>query len=367
MSNRRSASGPTLDDVARLAGCSPITASRALNTPELVSAVLRSRVETAIATLGYRPNLNARALASIRTNVIGVLVPSLTQHIFADVLRGVYDGVQATRYQVQLGNTHYSLEEEERLIGEFLRQKPAGMIVSGIDQNPAATRMLAEAGCPVVQIMDLTDRPIDRLVGFSHFEAGYAMGRHLLDQGYRRIGFMAGWMNKRSSGRMLGCRRALEEAGVFDERLVVATVGDEPLGQPTDRPLGEATHALHGRTMLRRLQAVGGGLDAVFCNNDVLALGVLFETIAQGIAVPGALGIAGFNDTDIVIAAEPGLTSVRTRRYEIGRRAVAELVADLEQRGARERVIDLGSEVVARASTDRLGRLAHTATAPAAG
>lgn len=327
----------------------------------MVTEELRKRVDEAVRTLGYQPNLNARALASIRTKAIGVLVPSLTQHIFADVLRGVYDGVQTTPYSVQLGNTHYSLDEEERLIGEFLRQKPAAMIVSGIDQKPAAKRMLAEADCPVVQMMDLTQNPIDRVVGFSHFDAGYAMGQHLLEQGYRRIAFMAGWMNKRSSGRMMGCRKALEEARLFDERLVISTITEDSIRVPGgNRPLGEATTARDGRTMLRDLLSTGEGPDAVFCNNDVLALGVLFETMAQGIRVPEELGIAGFNDTDIVIAAEPGLTSVRTPRYDIGRRAVTEILAELDGNGDRERVIDLGSQVIARASTDRRGLLPRT-------
>ena len=306
--------------------------------------------------LGYRPNLSARALASTRTDVIAVLVPSLAMHIFTDVLRGIYDGVEETRFQVQIGNSHYSRSQEERLIADFLRQKPAGLVVSGVDQTDAARDMLAQAGCPVVQIMDLTEDPVDRVIGFSHEAAGYAMGRHLIEQGYRRIGYMAGWMNKRSSGRMLGCRRALEEAGIFDESLVTSIVpergGDE---RRPGRSLGEATSALDGRTMLRQLLDRPGGCDAVFCNNDVLALGALFESMAMGLRVPDDLGIAGFNDSDMVIATEPGLTSLRTPRYEIGRRAVSEILAELDGTPASERVIDLGSEVIARASTDRSG------------
>ncbi len=366
MTNSRAGRGPTLADVARKADCSPITASRALNAPARVSEALRARVEAAVAELGYRPNLNARFLASIRTNLIGVLVPSLSQHIFTDVLRGIYDGIQTSRYQVQLANTHYSLAEEDRLVGEFLRQKPAAMIVSGVDQPPAARRLLAQAACPVVQIMDLTTDPIDRVVGFSHFEAGLAMGRHLLEQGYRRIGFMAGWMNKRSAGRMMGCRAALEAAGLFDARLVTSIVpGHGGKERAPDRPRGESTSALDGRIMLRRLLAVEGGCDAVFCNNDVLALGALFEAMAQGIEVPRALGIAGFNDSDIVVAAEPGLTSLRTPRYQIGQRAVSEILLALAGTPATERIIDLGVQVVARASTDRLGRLATPPAFPA--
>lgn len=359
MSKRRGG-GPTLEDVARRAGCSPITASRALKTPGMVSAALRAEVERAVAELGYQPNLNARALASVRTEVIGVLVPSLTQHIFTDVLRGIYDEVQDTEYRVQIANTHYSEAAEERLVAEFLRNKPAGMIVSGIDQTPAAQRLLAGGGCPVVQIMDLTDSPIDRVVGFSHFEAGYAMGRHLIEEGYRHIAFMAGWMNKRSAGRMLGYRHAMEEAGLFDERLVISTFTDAST-TPRERTLGESTSALDGRKMLRRLFHIEPALDAVFCNNDVLALGVLFEAIAQGVRVPVELGIAGFNDTDLVSAAEPPLTSVRTHRYEIGRRAVAEIISALATTTRGPARVDLGSKVVVRASTDRRGRLADGA------
>jgi LacI family gluconate utilization system Gnt-I transcriptional repressor len=358
MARRRANRGPTLEDVARIAGCSPISASRALNTPEMVSEALRLRVDAAVADLGYQPNLSARALASIRTNVIAVLVPSLTQHIFTDVLRGIYDELQPTRFQVQIGNTHYSSAEEERLIGEFLRQKPAGLIVSGVEQTEGALRMLRQAACPVAQIMDITAAPVNRVIGFSHHEAGYAMGRHLLDQGYRRIAFMAGWMNNRSAGRMLGCRQALEEAGLFDPRLVISTYDETSPAAAPERPLGESTSALDGRAMLRLLLALDDAPDAVFCNNDVLALGVLFEAMAQGVRVPHELGIAGFNDTDIVIAAEPGLTSVRTLRYEIGRRAVRDLLSDLGNDPNPERIVDLGSQVMARASTDRQGRLA---------
>ncbi|MGV8989399.1 MAG: LacI family DNA-binding transcriptional regulator [Cypionkella sp.] len=358
VATKRSDRGLTLSDVARIAGCSPISASRALNTPDVVSADLRQRVALAVEKLGYRPNLNARALASIRTNVVGVLVPSLTQHIFTDVLRAIYDGLQPTKFRVLLGNTHYDNAEEERLVGEFLDQKPAAMIVSGIEQLPMTRKMLEEADCPVIQIMDLTDDPIDCIVGFSHFQAGYLMTQHLIEQGYRHIGFMAGWMNQRSGGRMKGWRSALEEAGLYDPQLALAeSVEDPALGvnavASTSRPSGKATSAMAGRAFLGLLLTREPRLDAVFCNNDILALGALFEAQARGIAVPQDLGIAGFNDTETVAAAHPGLTSLRTPRYEIGLRAVQEIVDRLEGRSDGKRVIDLGVEIASRASTSR--------------
>lgn len=359
--NKRSNRGPTLTDVARLAGCSPITASRAINTPGVVSEDLRKKVADAVAALGYQPNLAARALASIRTNAVGVIVPSLTMHIFTDVLRGIYDGVQPTHLRVMLGNSHYDNDEEERLVGEFLRQKPAAMIISGSEQTQAARRMLEAAGCPVIQIMDMTDDPIDCIVGFSHFEAGYKATRHLIDQGYRRIGFMAGWVNQRSHGRLDGWAKALQEAGIYDPSLAVAAIGANtelgivPVG-PSNMRLGEATNARDGRKFLRLLRERAPDLDAVFCNNDILALGALFESQTMGLRIPSEFGIAGFNDTELIAATNPPLTSLHTPRYEIGVRAVREALDRIEAKDApRPSIVDLGVEVSIRESTLRGG------------
>ena len=311
----------------------------------------------AVAELRYQPNLAARALASIRTNAIGVIVPSLTMHIFTDVLRGIDDGVRHTDLRVLLGNSHYDNDEEERLIRDFLGQKPAAMILSGTEQTPAARAMLKDANCPVIQIMDLHDDPIECIIGFSHFEAGYMMTRHLIDMGYRRIGFMAGWINQRSRGRLDGWRRALEEVDLYDPRLVTASVSENGSTR-TSRPaspdlrLGEAASAIDGRKMLQQLLRIDQRLDAVFCNNDIFAIGVLFEAQAMGLDVPNRLGIAGFNDTDLVRAANPPLSSLRTPRHEIGRRAVQEAVLRLEAPDRETAVIDLGISVSARLSTN---------------
>src|SRR5687767_15380257 len=132
----------TLTEVAELAGVSPITASDLFRNPEALSIGKRVRVESAAKELGYVPNLAARALASQRTEVIGVLIPSLTNNVFSDVLRGIYDAVDGSRYSVQLANTRYSVLQEERLLRLFLAQKPAGLIVTGIDQTPESRSIL---------------------------------------------------------------------------------------------------------------------------------------------------------------------------------------------------------------------------------
>ncbi|MGA9343978.1 MAG: LacI family DNA-binding transcriptional regulator, partial [Nocardioidaceae bacterium] len=150
-----------LTEVAQLAGVSPITASRFFRNPNALSVSKRERVESAARELGYVPNLAARALASQRSEVIGVLIPSLTNNVFADMLRGVYDASEGGRYSVQLANTRYSNLQEERLLRIFHGQKPAGLIVTGINQTPESRQVMRSMNCPIVQVMEIGPDPID--------------------------------------------------------------------------------------------------------------------------------------------------------------------------------------------------------------
>lgn len=336
-SSRRGGGRPTIAEVAKLAGVGAITVSRALREPERVSVRLRRQITDAVVSLGYVPDPNARALASARADVIGVVVPSLTNNVFADVVRGVYDGLGDGRFQIQLGNTHYSGVEEERLLRVFLGQRPAALIVSGIDQSPATRKLLRAAGCPVVQIMETGDDPIDMLVGFSHFDAGRAAVRHMIERGFRQVGFIGARMDPRSRRRLAGYRAAMEEAGLFDQRLVNITTA------PSSVSLGGELF----REALERMPT----LEGVFCNNDDLALGALFACHRAGLAVPDRIGICGFNDLDMMQVSYPSVTSVRTHRYEIGRLAVTMVRARIAGQAVDQPVIDMGYEIRAREST----------------
>jgi len=339
MAKRRSSGRPTINDVARHARVSAITVSRALRTPLQVSQALRTRIEAAIRALNYVPDSKARALASGQTNVIGVLIPSLGNFVFADVLRGVHDAVAGTDYQIQIGNTHYDPDEEDRLISLFIGQGPAALIVTGIDQSRAARRLLADCGLPVVQIMEIAPHPLDMMVGFAHDKAAEAIVEHLAASGYARIGFLGARMDPRVRRRLLGFRRALKKLGLYSARREITTE--------------EVSSVRLGRILLHRLLAADPAADAAFCINDDLALGALFECQSQGIAVPERMGIVGFNDLEMMAAAAPSLTSVRTKRYEMGRRAVEMVLARLGEGGPQDKVVDLGFELVARDSTAR--------------
>lgn len=339
MRTRRKGGRPTIADVAARAGVSTITVSRALREPARVSPELREQIDEAVRALDYVPDQHARALASARTNVIGVIIPSLTNNVFADVLRGIYDGIAQSPYQVQLGNSRYSPIEEERLLGTFLSQRPAALIVSGIDQTERGRSLLKSAGCPVVQIMDLSDDPVDMMVGFSHKAGGHLITSHLVEAGYRRIGFLGARMDPRTQRRLEGYRAALIEADLYDPRRITTTPASSSVSL--------------GRDLLRDLLARMPDTDAVFCNNDDLALGALFECQRAALTVPTSIGIAGFNDLEMMEAAYPALTSIRTPRYEIGQRALQMARAALDGKRPEATRVDVGFELKVRTSTLR--------------
>ena len=330
-----------LTEVAKLAGVSPITASRFFRNPEALSAGKRVRVESAAKELGYVPNLAARALASQRTEVIGVLIPSLTNNVFADVLRGIYDALDGNRYSIQLANTRYSILQEERLLRLFLAQKPAGLIVTGINQTADSRAIMESVDCPIVQIMEIGPAPIDMMIGFSHFDAAKAAISHLLEQGCRRIGFLGARMDPRVQRRLDGYRAAMSDAGLFDPQLIVTTA------VPTSVTLGG--------TLFADLLAKSPDIDAAFCVNDDLALGALFECTRRHISVPEEIALLGFNDLEFMEATVPSLSSVRTNRYEMGRDAAAMVIEAIEGRRPEQPVVDLGFSVMKRQSSARRG------------
>ena len=328
-----------LTEVAKLAGVSPITASRFFRNPEALSSGKRARVESAANELGYVPNLAARALASQRTEVIGVLIPSLTNNVFSDVLRGIYDALDGSRYSIQLANTRYSIFQEEKLLRLFLAQKPTGLIVTGINQTAESRSIMESVACPIVQIMEIGPSPIDMMIGFSHYEAAKAGISHLLEQGYRRIGFLGARMDPRVQRRLEGYQAAMTDADLFDPRRVVTTA------TPSSVTLGG--------TLLADLLAKAPDVEAVFCGNDDIALGALFECQRRRMSVPEQMAIVGFNDLEFMSCAVPTLTSVRTNRYEMGRDAAVMLIEAVEGRRPAQPVVDLGFSVMKRQSSAR--------------
>jgi len=328
----------TLVDVAQAAGVSAITVSRVINQPEKVSEALRQQVQKAVDALGYIPNQHASSLASAKSNVIGVAIPSLSNIVFSDVLRGIYDVMGAAGYKVLLVDTHYSPLEEEKMIRTLLSQSPEGMIITGGGQTKACQNFLHKANIPIVQMMELLAEPIDMNVGFAHGRAGYDVVKHLIEQGYERIGFIGARMDPRVQQRMQGYKLALEQLDKFDKNLMVTTP------EPSSIELG-------GELFKSLMASTNGSIDAVFCVNDDLALGALFESQRMNIRVPEDLAICGFNDIEASAFVNPSLSSVYVGRYAMGVKASEMIISVLKDRTIESKVVDLGYEIKVRQST----------------
>lgn len=337
---RTSGKKVTLVDVAEAAGVSAITVSRVINQPEKVSESLRQQVQKAVDSLGYIPNQYASSLASAKSKVIGVAIPSLSNIVFTDVLRGIYDVMGDAGYKVLLVDTHYSPLEEEKMIRTLLSQAPEGMIITGGDQTKACQNVLQKSRIPIVQIMEKLEEPLDMNIGLSHFQAGYEVAMHLLGQGYSRIGFIGARMDSRVQQRLQGFKAALEKQDKFWKNFVVTTP------EPTSISVG-------GQLFKSLMANTKGVIDAVFCANDDLGLGALFESQRMNIKVPNDLAICGFNDIEAAQYVNPSMTSVYVGRYEMGVKAAQMLVDTLAGKELPQKNIDMGFEIRQRLSTSR--------------
>src|SRR5690606_9269793 len=180
----------------------------------------RVRIDDAVRALNYIPNHLASALASTRTHIVGVIVPSLTNGVFDNYLNAIQDVFLPAGLQMLVLNSRYSVVEEERAIETLLGYHPEAMIVTGVDQTERSREMLRNSGVPVVQSMDLTDDPIDMIVGFDHRTAAAAAVRHLYDLGHRRIAHLTAGTDPRATRRLLGYKDAMAEFDLPIEDLV---------------------------------------------------------------------------------------------------------------------------------------------------
>lgn len=325
----------TLAEIAARVGTSAITVSRAINAPHRVSEELRAHIDSVIAELGYMPNRAARALASARSDSVVVLIPSLSNTVFTEVLEGVRDVLHTNGYRTLIGDTRYSPAEEESLLRAYMEHSPDGVLLTGFEQTPFTQKLLSNSRVPVVHMMELAESATFA-VGMQQFDAGYAMTQHLLARGYRRIGFLGAQLDPRVMQRLAGYRAALQEAGL------VYAAGE--LLDPTPSSIGL------GVNMLERLLKQAPDCDALFCCNDDLALGVLFECRRRSIRVPEQLAVAGFNDLAASAWVSPTLTTIATPRYEIGHAAATMLLQLMKDEAPSPCQVDLGFSLVVRES-----------------
>ncbi|GAB7528026.1 LacI family DNA-binding transcriptional regulator [Pseudomonas sp. 3A(2025)] len=326
----------TLDDVARLAKVSPITVSRVINRPELVSEKTAKRVKSAIRKTGYVPNLLAGALVSQRSRLVIVVIPTIASRAFVDTVSQLGLRLAAARYQLLLSQSDLTAADESELIDSILARRPDGLVLTRRLHTEQAREKLLARGIPVIEAWELHDQPIDTVVGFSHEAVGRAMAEHMIERGYTRIALI--WSDDaRAARRRLACMQRLAEAGI---EVVACELEPVPVNMG------------NGRQAMARLLKAGVRMDAVICSIDQLAQGVMAEAQAQGMRVPQDVAVIGFGNLEFAAHTHPRLTTVNVDGGRIGLRTAELLLQRMDgslSRGKHSE--DVGFDLVIREST----------------
>ncbi|RYF42214.1 MAG: LacI family DNA-binding transcriptional regulator [Comamonadaceae bacterium] len=330
--SRRGSGGITLADVARLAGVSAITVSRALNTPAVVSADTLAQVRGAVARTGYVPNLLAGGLASNRSRLVAALIPTIAGSVFLETVQSLTDTLADAGLQLMLGQSGYTGAREDALIDAIVARRPDGIVLTGILHSAEGRKRLLASGIPVVETWDLTPTPIDMLVGFSHKKVGAQVASWLHGKGVRKPAILTA-DDHRAGLRRAGFEARMAELGV--KKIPVCVVA-------APSTLG------NGRSGLRSLLAGRAKVDAVFCSSDVLAHGVLTEAQALGVRVPQDLAVVGFGDMAFSAQTHPALSTVHIDGAAIGAQAARFILDRIADRDPGPRVRDIGFSIIDR-------------------
>ncbi len=304
----------TLRDVSEASGVSEMTVSRVLRNRGDVSETTRERVLEKAKELGYVPNKIAGALASQRVNLVAVIIPSMSNMVFPEVMTGISRTLDETGLQPVVGLTEYSREKEEKVLYEMLSWRPSGVIIAGLEHSEASRAMLKASGIPVVEIMDVDGTPVDSVVGISHRRAGAKMAEAILRAGYGHIGFLGTTMSRdhRARKRFEGFTEVLAKAGVEIAEREFYTGGSA---------------FAKGREMTQAILERDPELDFLYYSNDLIGAGGLLWLLEQGVDIPGQMGLAGFNGVNLLKGLPRELATMDACRFEIGVKA-AEIIAN---------------------------------------
>jgi LacI family gluconate utilization system Gnt-I transcriptional repressor len=329
----------TMATIARIAGVTQPTVSRAFNHPNKLSPETLDRIMEAVRVTGYVPNLLAGALASNKSRTLAAIVPSITNVVYSSLLQPFIAKVRDHGYQTMVLESGLSEQEEEKLVLSALSRRPEGVLLTGVHHSRECRRQLMVAGIPVVEVWDITESPIDICAGFSHSDAGRDAAHHLLSLGYKRL--------------------AVVTANDIRARLRARAFSDAALAAGAEAPMVEAfdgTATLRlGRKGFSGLAENGFTEGAVFCSSDMLAHGVMIEARARGIEVPDDIGVLGFGDQDFASDLVPSLSSISVNRQQLGDQAADALIEAMTAHTRSRKVINIGYGFKLRGSLKQVG------------
>ena len=329
---------PSIKDIARIAGVSHCTVSRALHNSPLINRETAERIREIAKRTGYVPNAVARSLVSRSTRTVGVVVTTIADPFNGEVVEGIESAANETSYSVILANSHADPELEMKVVEGFSQRRVDGIIVAASRVGALHAKRLAGTKVPIVLINNQSSGTFAHSVGIDNVSASAELLDYLIQLGHRRIGYIGDRFGLESDvERFTGYKNRLKHARIaLDPKLVVSGDG----------------RAEEGERAATELLARSDPPSAIFCYNDMTALGALRAAAARGVRVPEDLSIAGFDDLFVASYTSPPLTTIRQPKKEMGRRAMSLLLELLDEEDVETSEL-LAGELIIRGSTAR--------------
>lgn len=338
---RRSTGRVTLQEVANYAGVGTMTASRALRTPELVSDKLREKIQKAVEELGYIPNRTAGALASGHSDTVAVLIPSLTDKASSRFMQSLQQVLNKNEFQLLLGCHEHNQHKEAEILMTLLQSNPAALVIFGSQLAEKTYQIIERMNIPTINVVGSPFSKAQITLEAAFFEAAHKLTEHLLDKGYRNIGFIGAHMDNRLQRQQLN--------GWHKAMLSRYQNSDQVITTP------DAASLQFGRYALTEILQRQPELDAVICSHEDIALGVMFECQRRLLKIPGTIALACLEGSDSCDQTHPTLTSIRIDYKKMGKEAGKLLIELLNEHHGDEledsRVETVNYQIEIRQST----------------
>lgn len=299
-----------------------MTVSRVLRNKGYISDVITEKVLTAAAEIGYVRNNVAGSLSEQSTNLIGVIIPSLSNSVFTEVLSGFEDAIRSSPLQLAIGVSNYDQAREFELVSDMLAWRPAGIVLTGLQHDERTRTLLKQNSVDTVEMIDVDGQPISNCVGLSHRVAAEAMAEHLIDRGHTRFGYIgcALEVDERAFKRKVAFEQALADKGFSVERTALSP---------------DPSSMLLGRQLTAEILQDNNQPTALYYSNDDLASGGLLHCMSEHLSVPGDVAIASFNGLEFIDAMPMRITTYRSPRYEIGQVAGRYVLGEITEKMTR--------------------------------
>ena len=329
----------TIKDVARVAGVSHTTVSRALRDNPAISPATSQNIKRLANEMGYVPNSAARGLKTKRSNVLGVVVRRLDDPFFGQVVNGIEDVLQSQNYSMLLAASHRDFSKEHEIMRLMSERRVDGVIICSTLISPEHREQLDRFGVPTVLINNQATNESDCSVSHDDTDGAKQLAEHLIEQGHREIAYIGnGNAGRTNNDRLLGYQQALTAAGIVVRPDLIAA--------------GENGRAEAGKEAAKQLLKLDTLPTAIMCFNDMMALGAMFALQRAGVQIPEQCSITGFDNIALSAHVNPPLTTFDQPKYELGRTAAEMMLRILgSDNGAKQEQAQLRGKLAVREST----------------